>query len=115
MYFKEHLPILKPDDLCNLLECLVTEIRMEKKKCFFTSLYRSPAQSSDEFDTFCSNFNLFLSNINDLNPASSVVISDPNARNSEWWSSDKESFERRTIHSLATSAGYTQLTDQPTQ
>ena len=113
MYFKEHLPILTRDDLCNLPECLVTEIRMEKKKCFFTSLYRSPAQSSDEFDTLCSNLNLFLSNINDLNPASSVVISDSNARNSKWWSSDTETFERRTIHSLTTSAGYTQLIDQP--
>ena len=59
MYFKEHLPILRHDDLCNLRERLVTEIRMETKKCFFTCLYRSPSQSSDGFDTFCSNFNLF--------------------------------------------------------
>ena len=82
MYFKEHLPILGHDDLCNLPECLVTEIRMGKKKCFFMCLYRSPRQSLDEFDTYCSNFNLFLSNINDLNPASSIVIGDSNARNS---------------------------------
>ena len=74
MYFKEHLPILRRDDLCNSPECLVTEIRMGKKKCFFTCLYRSPSHSSDEFDTFCSNFHLFLSNINDLSPASSIVI-----------------------------------------
>ena len=74
MYFKEHLLILRRDDLCNLPECLVTEIRMGKKKCFFTYLYRSPSQSPNEFNTFCSNFNLFLSNINDLNPASSIVI-----------------------------------------
>ena len=32
MYFKEHLPILRRDDLCNLPECLVTEIRMGEKK-----------------------------------------------------------------------------------
>ena len=32
MYFKEHLPILRRDDLCNLPECLVTEIRMGKKE-----------------------------------------------------------------------------------
>ena len=31
MYFKEHLPILRRDDLCNSPECLVTEIRMGKK------------------------------------------------------------------------------------
>ena len=55
--FKEYLPILRRGNLCNLPECLVTEIRMGKKKC----VYRSSGQSSDEFDTFCSNFNLFLS------------------------------------------------------
>ena len=114
MYFKEHLPILRRDDLCNLPECLVTEIRMGKKKCFFTYLYRSPSQSPNEFDTFCSNFNLFLSNINDLNPASSIVIGDINARNSKWWSSDKKTFEGLAIHSLTTLAGYTQLIDKPT-
>ena len=86
---------------------------MGKKKFFFTCLYRSPSQSSDEFDTFCSNLNLFLSNINDLNPASSIVNGDFNARTSKWWSSDKETFEGRAIHSLTTSAGYTQLIDQP--
>ena len=87
---------------------------MGKKKCFFTCLYRSPSQSPDEFDTFCSNFNLFLSNINDLNPASSILIGDFNARNLKWWSSDKETFEGRAMHSLTTSAAYTQLIDQPT-
>ena len=26
MYFKEHIPIIKREDLCTLKECLVTEI-----------------------------------------------------------------------------------------
>ena len=66
------------------------------------------------FDTFCSNFNLFLSNINDLNPPSLIVIGDFNAKNSKWWPSDKETFKGRVLHSLTISAGYTQLIDQPT-
>ena len=37
----------------------------------------------NEFDTFCSNPNLFLSNINDLNPGSSTVIGDFNASTSK--------------------------------
>ena len=85
MYFKEHLPVLRRDDLCNLPKSLVTVIRMGKKKCFFTCLYRSPSQSPDKFDTFCSNFYLLLSHINDLSPTFSIVISDFNARNSKWW------------------------------
>ena len=60
----------------------------------------SPNQSSDQFDTFCSNPNLFLSNINDLNSASLIVTSDFNAGTSKWWLSDKETFEARAIHSL---------------
>ena len=89
MYFKKQLLILRRDVLCNLPECLAIEIRMGKKKCFFTCLCRSPSQSSGKFDTFCSNLNLFLSNINYLNPAFSIVIGDFNARTSKRWSSDK--------------------------
>ena len=102
------------DDLGNLPECLVTELRMGKKKYCFTCLYRSPSQSFDEFDIFCFNFSLLLSNINDLNPTSLVEIGDFSARTSKWRSSDKKSFEGRAIHSLTTWAGYTQLIDQPT-
>ena len=109
MYFKEHLPILRRHDLCNLSHCLVTEIRVGKN-----ASSRSRCQSCDKFNTFYSNSDLFLSNMNDLNPASLIVISDLNAGNSKWWSSDKQNFEGGGIHSSTTSAGYTQLTDQPT-
>ena len=40
---------------------------------------------SYEFDTFCYNLNLVLSNISDLYPTSSIVIGDFNARTSKWW------------------------------
>ena len=30
-YYKEHLPIIKRDDLCTLKKCLVMEIRVDKK------------------------------------------------------------------------------------
>ena len=36
MYFKEHPPNSRCNNFCDLPECLVTEIRMGKKKCFFT-------------------------------------------------------------------------------
>ena len=68
----------------------------------------------NEFDTFCSNPNLFLSNINDLNPGSSTVIGDFNARTSKWWSSNKETFKSHVIHYIFTAAKYPQLIDQPT-
>ena len=43
IYYKDHLPIVKRNDLCQLYECLVTMSRIGKKKCFFACLYRSPS------------------------------------------------------------------------
>ena len=80
---EDHLPIIKRNDLCQLHECLVTEMRIGKKKCFFTCLYRSPSQTSDEFEDFYTDLNLFLSNINDLHRACSVITGDFNARSPE--------------------------------
>ena len=34
IYYKEHIPLIKRDDLCMLDECLVTEIRSQNEKCF---------------------------------------------------------------------------------
>ena len=85
IYHKDHLPIIKRNDLCQLHECLVTELRIGEKKCFFTCLYRSSSQTSEEFNDFCTGLNLLLSNINDLNPAFSVITGDFNARSPQWW------------------------------
>ena len=58
IYYKDHLPIIiKRNDLCQLHGCLVTELRIGKKKCFFTCLYRSPTQTSNEFEDFCTDLN----------------------------------------------------------
>ena len=113
-YYKDHLPVIKRNDLCQLHECLVTELRIGKKKCFFTCLYRSPSQTSKEFEDFCTDLNLFLSNINDRNPACSAITGDFNARSSQWWALDKENNENSEISFLTSSAGYIQLIDQPT-
>ena len=36
IYYKGHLAIIKRNDLCQLHKCLVTELRIGKKKCFLT-------------------------------------------------------------------------------
>ena len=43
-----------------------------------------------------------------------IVFGDFDARNSKWWLSNRETFVARSIYFLTTSAGYTQLLDQPT-
>ena len=100
IYYKHHLPIINRNDLCQLHEFLVTELRIGKKKCFFTCLYRYPSQTSKKFEDYCTDFNLFLSNINDFNTACSVIIGDFNARSSQWWALDKENNEDREISFL---------------
>ena len=94
IYYKDHLPIIKRNVLCQLYECLVTELRIGKKKRFFTCLYRSLSKTSEEFEDFCKDLNLFLSNINDLNPACSVITGDFNARSPNG-GLDKENNEGR--------------------
>ena len=80
IYYKEHIPLIKRDDLCMLDECLVTEIRSQNEKCFLTCIYRSPSPNCDEFDNFCLNFESILNQINNEFPLCSVVTGDFNAR-----------------------------------
>ena len=42
--YKEHIPLIKRDDICTLDNCLMTEIRLQGEKCFLTCIYRSPSQ-----------------------------------------------------------------------
>ena len=88
IYYKEHIPLIKRDDICTLDTCLVTEIRSQGEKDFLTCIYCSPSQSPDEFDNFCTKFDLLLSNINQEFLLCSVVTGDFNACCSRWWQND---------------------------
>ena len=63
------------------------------RKTLFSCLYRSPSQDREEFESFCTDFDLFLSNINDLSPACSIITDDFNARFTMWWKLDNEHLE----------------------
>ena len=106
IYSKEHIPLIKRDDLCMLDECLVTEIRSQNEKCFLTCIYRSPSQNCDEFDNFCLNFESVLNQINNEIPLCSVVTGDFNARCSKWWKNDITNYFGTEIDTLTSSAGY---------
>ena len=82
LYFKEHLQLIRRNDLSILDECLVTEIIADNEKCFFTCLYGSPNQNHKELENFSSNPDLLLSNINDNHPTCSILIGDFNAKTS---------------------------------
>ena len=97
IYCKEHLPLIKRDDICTLDNCLVTEIRSPNEKCFLNCLYRSPSQNQDEFENFCTKFDVLLSQINDELPICSVVTGDFNARCSRWCRNDITNFAGKEI------------------
>ena len=80
VYFKESLPLFRRNYLTNLKDCLETEISVNNEKYFFTWLYRPPSQNHDELEYFVTNFNILLSNINNLYPTCSIVLVDFNAK-----------------------------------
>ena len=45
IYYKDHIPLIKRDDICILNNGLVTKIRSKGEKHFLTSIYRFPSQS----------------------------------------------------------------------
>ena len=51
--------------------CLETDVNVNCKKCFITCLCMSSNQNPDELEQLCANFDLLLSNINNLHPTSS--------------------------------------------
>ena len=60
------------------------KIRNRGEKCFFSCLYRLPSQDQEELQSFYADFNLFLSNINNLRPACSIITSDLSPRSTNW-------------------------------
>ena len=77
---RDHLPVIRRNDISSLNESIVLEIRLANNKCFLTSLCRSPSQSKDQFDEFCSSCNMLMSNINDEKPLASIITGDFNVR-----------------------------------
>ena len=114
IYYKEHIPLIKRDDLCTLDNCLVTEIRSQNEKCFFSCIYRSPSQNRDESENFSLKFDLLLNKINDEFPLCSVITGDFNARRSRWWKNDITNLTGEEIDTLTSSAGYAQIIDKST-
>ena len=80
---------------------------------FFNLFYSSPSQSQDEFENFCTKFDVLLSQINDELPICSIVTGDFNARCSRWWRNDITNFAGKEIDFLTSSAGYTQIIGKP--
>ena len=114
LYFKEHLPLIKRNDLSILQECLVTESIVDDEKYFFTCLYRSTNQNHEELEKFISSLEFFLSSINNDHPICSILLGVFNAKSSKWCNSDKRIRVDIELDNITTSAGYSQLITETT-
>ena len=79
IYYKSNHP---------LSECINSEVSIANKICRFTKLYRSPSQKQDEFQAFKSNVEKNLDTLSTNNSLLTVMISDFNAKSSNWYLND---------------------------
>ena len=116
LYFKENIPIIEREDLTkDLGECIVSEISLKNKKICFVRIYRSPSQSSLEFDKFMNNLESLLVKINNEKPSSIVFAGDFNARSPLFWDEEgTESAEGKTLADFMVANNLEQLINAPT-
>ena len=108
IYYKESLPV-RIINLPYLQEALLLELNDLKIKKNISSLYRSPSQKSEKFESFLTNFEHLLSGINARKPSGSIILGDFNARSTSWWSSNIDSLEGSNLFSLSTLNGFHQI------
>ena len=113
IYFKNSV-LLRVLDIQFLQECINFEIKVADKTCNFISLYRSPSQSKDEFESFADNLELNLDSVALRNPYLIVVLGDFNAQTKGWYSLGKTTYEGTRIDGITSQFGLEQLILEPT-
>ena len=81
-------------------ECIVFELKLASKFCEIVSLYRSPNQFHDEFETFAKNLELVLDKIFETNLFLVIELGDFNAKLSLWYKNDQTTTESCKIANL---------------
>ena len=114
IYYKDHLPFVRRDDITFLDECLVGEIKIKKSKCIVTCVYRSSNQTAYETDIFLSGLEQICSSIALESPLCSFVIGDLNAKCTNWWKEGTSNLCDLELYNLTTLLGFSQLINEPT-
>ena len=101
IYFKKSLP-LKVLDIKMSQECINFEIKIADKTGNFISLYRSPSQSKDEFESFAE-LNLDSAALRD--PYLILVRGDFNAQTKGWYPLTKATYKGTRIDDITSQFG----------
>ena len=101
VYYKDSLPVILRDDL-SFNESIVLELRVQRKKIFFTVLYRSPSHTHNtpQFKEFLENFKNLHTNICSENPYAMFFTGDFNGHSQTWWPAGNTNVEGREIEEL---------------
>ena len=111
--YKESLAV-RLVDITSLPECLVCELTIQNKKGYVAVMYRSPSQSSIEFESFLSGFEDMLSSVLFSKSQFTVILGDFNGRSSKWWSNDITNPNSTITDFLTTTHGFKQLISDAT-
>ena len=94
-------------------ECINFEIKIKDKLCNFITLYRSPNQCQDDFESFINNFELNLDSVMVNNPFLTVVLGDFNAKTSLWYNNDITTYEGSEIDGVTSLFELEQIIKEP--
>ena len=97
-----------------LNEHLVGELSFGRRRICLVSIYRTPSQSSNEYDTFLLNFEHLLTYLNSLKPHMLLVTGDINVISSSWWSDDIDNIEGSWLEWITSYYGLYQIINEPT-
>ena len=114
LYAREGLPIRRRADLKLLQEIVITEINISRKKIFLGTIYRSPSQSSQQFEYFIDKLQMVLDKLKGENPQCIILTGGFNCRSCQWWTEDIEQPEGTALEELIETNGLYQLIDEPT-
>ena len=111
IYYHNSL-LLKAIDIHFSNECINFEIRIGGKFCSFLYFYRSPCQTRDFFEAF-DDFELILDSIINKNPFFIVAIGNFNAKTTNWYKNDINSYDGSKNDTITSQFGL-QITNEPT-
>ena len=113
VYFKESLPV-KCLSNSYLKECLILEVSINNKRGYVVSWYRSPNQTSDEFESFITNLEKIVADISRSNLHFILLIGDFNAKSSNWSPNDTITAEGAQLDYFTALYGMKQVITKPT-
>ena len=85
IFYKESQPLKTRYDL-SFDECIVVELKLSRKKIFFTVIYRHPCNKADspEFNDFLTNLERLCARIKNENPYAMLTTGDFNGNCEQW-------------------------------